>query len=100
MLEALPDPGTGLARVEQTEQTLRLRAAHDSGGASAPFWELSERELTVLRLLAGRLSQREIAAELYLSFNTVKSHTRSIFHKLGVASRAEAVDRARELGLL
>ncbi len=100
MLEALPDPGMGLARVEQTEQTLRLRATRDGRSASAPFWDLSERELTVLRLLAGRLSQREIAAELYVSFNTVKSHTRSIFRKLGVASRAEAVDRARELGLL
>jgi LuxR family maltose regulon positive regulatory protein len=100
MLEALPDPGAGLKRLEQTEKMLRLRATRDAGGASAPFWELSERELTVLRLLAGRLSQREIAAELYLSFNTVKSHTRSIFHKLGVTSRAEAVARAREVGLL
>ncbi|MDH4103886.1 MAG: LuxR C-terminal-related transcriptional regulator [Thermoleophilia bacterium] len=100
MLKALPDPGTGLARVAQTEQTLRLRATRDGGSASTPFWELSERELAVLRLLAGRLSQREIAAELYVSFNTVKSHTRSIFRKLGAASRAEAVDRARELGLL
>ena len=100
MLEALPDPAAGLARVEQTEQTLRLRPAGDGDSSSAPFWELSDRELSVLRLLAGRLSQREIAAELYVSFNTVKSHTRSIFRKLGVASRAEAVARARELGLL
>jgi len=65
-----------------------------------PYWELSERELAVLRLMESKLSQREIAAELYVSFNTVKTHTRAIFRKLGVASRAEAVARARELGLL
>jgi LuxR family maltose regulon positive regulatory protein len=62
--------------------------------------ELSERELTVLRLLASELSQREIGAELYISLNTVKGHTRSIFRKLGVSSRAEAVARGRELALL
>jgi LuxR family maltose regulon positive regulatory protein len=99
MLEPLPDPGAGLERVRRTEKMLRLRAARRDT-ASASFWELSERELAVLRLLSGTLSQREIAAELYVSFNTVKTHTRAIFRKLGVASRAEAVDRARELGLL
>ena len=62
--------------------------------------ELSERELTVLRLLASDLSQREIGSELYISLNTVKGHTRSIFRKLGVSSRAEAVARGRELVLL
>jgi LuxR family maltose regulon positive regulatory protein len=88
------------ARIEQTERTLRLRPTrtHDVGGT--PYWELSERELAVLRLMGSKLSQREIAAELYVSFNTVKTHTRAIFRKLGVASRAEAVARARELGLL
>jgi LuxR family transcriptional regulator, maltose regulon positive regulatory protein len=54
----------------------------------------------VLRLLASSLSQREIAGELFVTFNTVKSHTRSIFRKLGVNRRADAVNRARELGLL
>lgn len=100
MLEALPDPGAGLTRLEQTERTLRLKAVRARETAAAPYWELSERELAVLRLLESRLSQREIAAELYVSFNTVKTHTRSIFRKLGVASRVDAVDRARELGLL
>jgi LuxR family maltose regulon positive regulatory protein len=56
--------------------------------------ELSERELTVLRHLASNLSEREIAAELYLSFNTVHSHVKSIYRKLGVSSRAEAVERS------
>jgi LuxR family maltose regulon positive regulatory protein len=100
LLETLPDPGTGLERLAQTEKTLRLRATRDRDRAGAPFWELSQRELEVLRLLPSRLSQREIAAELYVSFNTVRTHTRVIFRKLGVTSRAEAVARARELGLL
>ncbi len=101
LLDSLPDPGDGPERLARAEKTLRLRAARDRGTtASAPYWELSERELDVLRLLPGRLSQREIAAELYVSFNTVRTHTRVIFRKLGVNSRAEAVTRARELGLL
>jgi LuxR family transcriptional regulator, maltose regulon positive regulatory protein len=62
--------------------------------------ELSERELEVLRLLATSLSQRDVGRELYVSLNTVKSHVKSIFRKLDVSTRAEAVERARELGLL
>ena len=61
---------------------------------------LSDRELAVLRLLPTELSQREIGSELYVSVNTVKTHVKSIFLKLRVASREEAVGRARELGLL
>jgi LuxR family maltose regulon positive regulatory protein len=100
-LASLPDPGDGLERVERAEKTLKLRAGRDRGpDASAPYWELSERELEVLRLLPSQLSQREIAAQLYVSFNTVRTHTRVIFRKLGVNSRAEAVTRARELGLI
>ena len=100
LLEALPDPGTGMARLEQTEKMLKLRASRDRAAPSAPFWELSERELVVLRLFPSELSQREMAAELYVSVNTVKTQTRAIFAKLGVNSRAEAVVRARELGLI
>jgi LuxR family maltose regulon positive regulatory protein len=100
LVESLPDPGDGPVRLERTEKALRLRATRDRDTGSAPFWELSQRELDVLRLLPTRLSQREIAAELYVSFNTIRTHTRVIFQKLGVTSRAEAVARARELGLL
>ena len=60
---------------------------------------LSERELAVLRLLADGLSKREIGAELNLSFNTVHSHTKAIYRKLGVSSRVEAVARAQQLGV-
>jgi LuxR family maltose regulon positive regulatory protein len=100
VLGSLPDPGDGIGRLERTEKALRLRATRDRGTGGAPYWELSPRELEVLRLLPSRLSQREIAAELYVSFNTVRTHTRVIFNKLGASSRAEAVARARELGLL
>jgi LuxR family maltose regulon positive regulatory protein len=100
VLESLPDPGDGFSRLDRTEKALRLRATRDRGTAGAPFWELSQREIEVLRLLPSSLSQREIAAELYVSFNTVRTHTRVIFSKLGVTSRAEAVARAREIGLI
>jgi LuxR family maltose regulon positive regulatory protein len=100
LLAALPDPGAAPAFVERTERLLKLTPRTRRDHAPGEFWELSERELDVLRLLAGRLSQREIAGELFVSFSTVKSHVRSIFRKLGVDSRTDAVDRARELGLL
>ena len=57
---------------------------------------LTERELTVLRFLSSGLSEREIGRELFLSFNTVHSHVKSLYRKLGVSSRAEAVARARD----
>jgi LuxR family maltose regulon positive regulatory protein len=100
ILESLPDPGDGFSRLERTEKALRLRATRERDASGAHYWELSQRELDVLRLLPSQLSQREIAAELFVSFNTVRTHTRVIFSKLGVTSRAEAVARARELALL
>jgi ATP/maltotriose-dependent transcriptional regulator MalT len=62
--------------------------------------ELTPKELEVLRLLATRLSRREIGARLYVSLNTVKTHQRAIYRKLRVEHRGAAVSRARELGLL
>ena len=61
---------------------------------------LTGRERTVLRYLASTLSNAEIAAELYVSVNTVKTHERSLYRKLGVANRRAAVGRARALDLL
>ena len=61
---------------------------------------LSERELAVLRLLPTQLSNREIGRELYVSVNTVRSHVQALYRKLQVATRAEAVAHARELGLI
>jgi LuxR family maltose regulon positive regulatory protein len=100
VLETCPDPGMLGELLGRTERSLQLTSPPASAPALPVDLELSERELAVLRLLAGELSQREIGAELYVSFNTVKAHTRSIFRKLGVSSRGDAVARARELGLL
>ncbi len=61
---------------------------------------LSAREQAVLRYLPSPLSKREIAGELGVSANTVKTHVSAIYRKLDVGSRTEAVARARELGLL
>jgi LuxR family maltose regulon positive regulatory protein len=61
---------------------------------------LSEREQAVLRYLPTALSNGEIAAELFVTTNTVKTHLRSIYRKLDVARRREAVERARDLRLL
>ena len=61
---------------------------------------LSEREMSVLRYLPSRLSNREIGDELYVSLNTVKSHLKTIYRKLDVDRRDDAVRRARQLGLL
>ena len=61
---------------------------------------LSERELEVLRLLAAGLSNPEIAQALYVAVSTVRSHTKSIYSKLNAHGRWEAVQQARELGLL
>jgi LuxR family transcriptional regulator, maltose regulon positive regulatory protein len=60
---------------------------------------LSERERTVLRLLASRLTCGEIARELYLSVNTVRSHVKAIYRKLGVNARVDAVNRGHALGI-
>jgi len=61
---------------------------------------ISERELEVLHLIAAGLSNREIAEKLFISLNTVKTHTKNINSKLNVNSRTQAIARAKELGLL
>src|SRR5271166_772228 len=68
--------------------------------AAVPGDELSERELGVLRLLRTELSLREISSELYVSLNTTKTHVKRIYVKLGVSSRADAVQKARELEII
>ena len=74
-----------------------LRAARRVGRLHE---DLTDRELSVLRELSGTGTQREIGAELFLSVNTVKGYTKSLYRKLGVSSRQEAVAQGRELGLI
>ena len=62
--------------------------------------ELTDRELSILRMLAGSASQREIGAALFLSINTVKGYAKSLYRKLDVGTRQDAVQRARALKLI
>ena len=96
LIERSADPGSLPALLDRTEQALASTPRRRTEVEA----DLTERELAVLRLLPARLSNREIGRELYVSVNTVRSHVQAIYRKLGVGARAEAVARARELGLL
>jgi LuxR family maltose regulon positive regulatory protein len=72
----------------------------ERGRPGSPDVDLSETELRVLRFLPTNLTAGEIASEIYVSVNTVKTHMRNIYTKLNAHSRGEAVECARELGLL
>jgi LuxR family maltose regulon positive regulatory protein len=74
--------------------------AHVRGPGALVLDPITERELEVLKLLDSDLSNREIAASLFVSLATVKTHTKHLYRKLGVRARHQAVARARELRLL
>jgi LuxR family maltose regulon positive regulatory protein len=82
--------------VTETEQTPERIQVDDSEWIEP----LSEREIEVLQLLAKGLTNQAVADRLVLSIHTVKAHTRSIYSKLAVNNRTQAVDRARTLGVL
>ncbi|MCU1463807.1 MAG: ATP-dependent transcriptional regulator, MalT-like, LuxR family [Acidimicrobiales bacterium] len=94
LLRTLPHGNQHLRRI--------LAAANPSGptrASTALVDELSSRELDVLRLLRSDLSGPDIARELLVSLNTLRTHTKNIYAKLGATSRRDAVRRAGELGL-
>ena len=92
--------GVLLAALE-AEATKAATQPHIPEGAAPALVEpLSPRETEVLRLLTTHLSHAEMAEELVVSVNTVRSHVKNIYAKLDVHSRMEAVECARELGLL
>jgi LuxR family transcriptional regulator, maltose regulon positive regulatory protein len=90
----------GMGNLEDQAEELRAQPSKerrsDSPGASA----LTAAELRLLPLLSTHLSLPEIARELFLSRNTIKTEANSIYRKLGASSRSQAVTRSRELGLL
>jgi LuxR family maltose regulon positive regulatory protein len=91
LLQRYADAGILRRRVEH------LRGAVDLTRGAEP---LTPAERRVLELLPTHLSEQQIAEQLYVSRNTVKSHVRSVYRKLAVGSRADAVRRARDAGLL
>jgi LuxR family transcriptional regulator, maltose regulon positive regulatory protein len=100
LLDGAPDPGPVVPRLlEQAERSLRL-VIEPHGSGVAVGEELTAREQAVLGLLTSGLSAQEIGDELGVSVNTIKTHTKSLYRKLGATGRREAVARARRLGLL
>ena len=91
-------PGLGILVGEA--EALRARLARERGSGGPGASALTAAELRLLPLLATHLSFPEIAGELFLSRHTIKSQAMSIYRKLGVSSRSQAVTRSRELGLL
>jgi LuxR family maltose regulon positive regulatory protein len=90
----------GLGTLAGQAQALRARLAEEHGSSAPGASALTGAELRLLPLLSTHLSFPEIAGELFLSRNTIKSQAISIYHKLGASSRSQAVARSRELGLL
>jgi LuxR family transcriptional regulator, maltose regulon positive regulatory protein len=97
-LAELSDSGRVPSIAAEVER--ELAAAQRRAGDGELLEPPSDAELAVLRLLATDLSAREIGDKLFLSPNTIRSHTRALYRKLGVNSRADAVARAETLDLL
>lgn len=96
ILKRRPDLGTLVDEALDLRTRISAELAPGAEGASS----LTAAELRVLPMLATHLSFPEIGAEMFLSPNTVKSQATSVYRKLGVSSRHQAVTRSRELGLL
>jgi LuxR family maltose regulon positive regulatory protein len=75
-------------------------AGHDDTRRTAAYWELTEREREILLYLRSPMTAADVAAALFVSVNTVKTHQRAIYRKLGVTGRRDAVRVAFERGLL
>jgi LuxR family maltose regulon positive regulatory protein len=111
VVEELADCGEALARLlragdvgpwerrvlEHLDHPIPSASTMSDGGMNGRG--LSPRELQVLRYLASRLTNAEIAQELYISLNTLRTHVAAIYRKLGVSSRRDAVEVARRLDL-
>ena len=89
-----------LGNLADEAQALRARLAKERDSSNPGASALTGAELRLLPMLSTHLSFPEIAEELFLSRNTIKSEAISIYRKLGASSRSQAVARSRELGLL
>jgi LuxR family transcriptional regulator, maltose regulon positive regulatory protein len=102
-LASLPDGAEAqrarMERIEQFRQRPRTGPGTEPTEAGRRLC-LTDREMTVLRILRGTMPIAEIAQQLGVSPNTVKTHTQAVYRKLAVSTRTEAVTRARDLGLL
>ena len=100
LLSSSPDGADALlARLDRIEGRLALTSRQVTP-TEAPTEPLTEREVAVLRLLRGSLSLREIGQQLSLSRNTIKTHTRAIYRKLGASTRLDAIAKGRASGVL
>jgi LuxR family maltose regulon positive regulatory protein len=100
LLERLPGRRTAHPALRRAILDVLAGSAPPAGAPAGTLEELSEAELRVVRYLPTNLRAPEIAAELFVSTNTVRTHLRHIYAKLDAHGRAEAVARARQLGLL
>ncbi|HCX22805.1 MAG: helix-turn-helix transcriptional regulator [Flammeovirgaceae bacterium] len=82
----------GVQVVKRRQLLNTINSNHDHG--------LSDRELEVLKLLADGLSNQQIADQLFVSLNTTKTHLAKIYQKLNVSRRTQAVQKAREIGVI
>ncbi|MER5946473.1 LuxR C-terminal-related transcriptional regulator [Streptomyces sp. NPDC001904] len=98
---AVADPRSAVVLVDEAAAVLAA-VPHEEPvrPRTPPVQPLTECQLAVLGRLQEEVSLRQIADLLYVSHNTVKSHVRAVYRKLGASSRAEAVRRGRELGLV
>jgi LuxR family maltose regulon positive regulatory protein len=90
----------GLGTLVAEAGALRAQLANERGSSLPSASALTAAELRLLPLLPTHLSFPEIATELFLSRNTIKSQANAIYRKLGTSTRSQAVNRSRELGLL
>jgi LuxR family transcriptional regulator, maltose regulon positive regulatory protein len=90
----------GMGNLVDQAEALRAQLSKEHRSATPGSSALTAAELRLLPLLSTHLSLPEIAQELFLSRYTIKAETNSIYRKLGVNSRSQAISRARQLGLL
>jgi ATP/maltotriose-dependent transcriptional regulator MalT len=96
IIASCADPGVVAGVLARTERVLTARTGAASVACGRSAEPLSAREQVILRWLSSQLSLREIAGQLFVSYDTVKTHTRHIYRKLGVSSREQAVSQVRD----